>query len=140
MTIPPAPGAVRTGLIASLTAPGEEQATPDIATKTQVVARLNAGYGGCGVVSVSIGGTSMRALSDYAGSGPQLQQRPGHRRRPLAVPAGRAARFRRLGRQAYLTGRPAPRLRAAGSCRGAARERSRNSAYVSGARLGSYMP
>jgi hypothetical protein len=38
-------------------------------------ARLNAGYGGCGVVSVSIGGMSMPALSDYAGSEPQLQQR-----------------------------------------------------------------
>jgi len=40
-----------------------------------VVARLNAEYCGCGVVSVSIGGTSMPALSDYAGSGAQLQQR-----------------------------------------------------------------
>ena len=40
-----------------------------------VVARLTAEYGGCGVVSVSIGGRSMPALSDYLGSGQPLQQR-----------------------------------------------------------------
>ena len=40
-----------------------------------VVARLTAEYGGCGLVSVSIGGRSMPALSDYADSGQQLQQR-----------------------------------------------------------------
>ena len=40
-----------------------------------VVARVTAQYGGCGVVSVSIGGRSMPALSDYTGSGQQLQQR-----------------------------------------------------------------
>ena len=40
-----------------------------------VVARLTAEYGGCGVVSVSIGGRSMPALSDFTGSGQQLQQR-----------------------------------------------------------------
>jgi len=34
-SFPRPPGAVRTGLIASLTAPEEEQATPDIATVTQ---------------------------------------------------------------------------------------------------------
>jgi hypothetical protein len=43
--------------------------------KGPVVAWLTAEYGGCGVVSVSIGGKSMPALSDYTGSGPQLQQR-----------------------------------------------------------------
>ena len=40
-----------------------------------MVARLTAEYGDCGVVSVSIGGRSMPALSDYPVSGPQLQQR-----------------------------------------------------------------
>ena len=40
-----------------------------------VVARLTAEYGGCGVVSVSIGGRSMPALSDYLASGQPLQQR-----------------------------------------------------------------
>ena len=40
-----------------------------------MVARLTAEYGGCGVVSVGIGGRSMPALSDYPVSGPQLQQR-----------------------------------------------------------------
>jgi hypothetical protein len=40
-----------------------------------VVARLTAEYDGCGVVSVSIGGTSMPALSDDMGAEPQLQQR-----------------------------------------------------------------
>jgi hypothetical protein len=40
-----------------------------------VVARVTAEYGGCGVVSVSIGGRSMPALSEYTGSGQQLQQR-----------------------------------------------------------------
>ncbi len=40
-----------------------------------VVARLSAGYGGCGIVSVSIEGRSMPALSDYTSSGQRLQQR-----------------------------------------------------------------
>ena len=40
-----------------------------------VVARLTAGYGGCGVVSVRIEGKSMPALSGYTPSGQQLQQR-----------------------------------------------------------------
>jgi hypothetical protein len=40
-----------------------------------VVARLTAGYGLCGIVSVSIEGSSMPALSDYTRSGPPLQQR-----------------------------------------------------------------
>ena len=40
-----------------------------------VVAQLSAQYGGCGVVSVSIDGRAMPALSDYTGSGQQLQQR-----------------------------------------------------------------
>ena len=40
-----------------------------------VVARLTAAYGGCGTVSVSIDGRSMPALSDYTGTGQQLQQR-----------------------------------------------------------------
>ena len=40
-----------------------------------VVAQLSAQYGGCGVVSVSIDGRVMPALSDYTGSGQQLQQR-----------------------------------------------------------------
>jgi hypothetical protein len=40
-----------------------------------VVARLSAEYAGCGVVSVSIDGRAMPALSDYTGSGQQLQQR-----------------------------------------------------------------
>ena len=40
-----------------------------------VVARLTAEYGGCGTVSVSIDGRSMPALSDYTGTGQQLQQR-----------------------------------------------------------------
>ncbi len=40
-----------------------------------VVARLTAGYGGCRIVSVSIEGRSMPALSDDTRSGPPLQQR-----------------------------------------------------------------
>jgi hypothetical protein len=40
-----------------------------------VVARLSAEYAGCGVVSVSIDGRAMPALSDYTSSGQQLQQR-----------------------------------------------------------------
>jgi hypothetical protein len=40
-----------------------------------VVARLTAGYGGCGIVSVSIDGHSMPALSVYTNSGQRLQQR-----------------------------------------------------------------
>lgn len=40
-----------------------------------VVAQLSAEYGGCGTVSVSIGGQNMPALSDYTSAGQQLQQR-----------------------------------------------------------------
>jgi len=40
-----------------------------------VVARLTAQYGGCGVVSVRIGGRDMPALSESGNSGPPLQQR-----------------------------------------------------------------
>jgi hypothetical protein len=40
-----------------------------------VVARLTAEYGGCGVVSVRIGGRPMPALSEYPQSGPRLPQR-----------------------------------------------------------------
>ena len=40
-----------------------------------VVAQLSAQYGGCGVASVSIDGRAMPELSDYMGSGQQLQQR-----------------------------------------------------------------
>jgi hypothetical protein len=39
-----------------------------------VVARLTAQYGGCGVVSVRIGGRDMPALSEYPESGPRLPQ------------------------------------------------------------------
>jgi hypothetical protein len=39
------------------------------------VARLTAAYGACRTVSVSIGGRSMPTLSDYTGTGQQLQQR-----------------------------------------------------------------
>jgi hypothetical protein len=39
-----------------------------------VVARLTAQYGGCGIVSVRIGGRDMPGLSDYPRSGPPLQQ------------------------------------------------------------------
>jgi hypothetical protein len=39
-----------------------------------VVARLTAEYGGCGVVSVRIGGRDMPALSELPESGPPLQQ------------------------------------------------------------------
>jgi hypothetical protein len=39
-----------------------------------VVARATAEYGGCGVLSLSIGGRSMPALSDYTDSGQQVQQ------------------------------------------------------------------
>jgi hypothetical protein len=39
-----------------------------------VVARLTAQYGGCGVVSVRIGGRDMPGLSEYPRSGPPLQQ------------------------------------------------------------------
>jgi hypothetical protein len=39
-----------------------------------VVARLTAQYGGCGVVSVRIGGRDMPGLSEYPQSGPPLQQ------------------------------------------------------------------
>jgi hypothetical protein len=40
-----------------------------------VVARVTAEYDGCGIVSLSIGGHSMPALSDYSSSGASLQQR-----------------------------------------------------------------
>jgi len=39
-----------------------------------VVARVSAQYGGCGIVSVRIGGRDMAALSTYPDSGPPLQQ------------------------------------------------------------------
>ena len=39
-----------------------------------VAARLTADYGGCGVVSVRIGGRAMPALSEYPQSGPRLPQ------------------------------------------------------------------
>jgi hypothetical protein len=39
-----------------------------------VVARLTAQYGGCGIVSVRIGGRDMPGLSEYPRSGPPLQQ------------------------------------------------------------------
>jgi hypothetical protein len=39
-----------------------------------VLARLTAQYGGCGSVSVRIGGRDMPALSGYPDSGPPLQQ------------------------------------------------------------------
>ena len=39
-----------------------------------VAARLTAEYGGCGVVSVRIGGRAMPALSEYPQSGPRLPQ------------------------------------------------------------------
>lgn len=39
------------------------------------MAQLSAQYGGCGVASVSIDGRAMPELSDYMGSGQQLQQR-----------------------------------------------------------------
>jgi len=40
-----------------------------------VVARVTAEYDGCGIVSLSIGGRSMPALSDYLSSGGSLQRR-----------------------------------------------------------------
>src|SRR5260370_32229234 len=40
-----------------------------------VLAQLSAPYGGCGIVSVSIGGRSMPALSDGTESGQQLPAR-----------------------------------------------------------------
>jgi hypothetical protein len=40
----------------------------------RVAARLTAEYGGCGVVSVRIGGRAMPALSEYPQSGPRLPQ------------------------------------------------------------------
>jgi hypothetical protein len=40
-----------------------------------VAARLTAQYGGCGIVSVRIGGRDMPALSEYPQSGPRLPQR-----------------------------------------------------------------
>jgi len=39
-----------------------------------VVARLAAEYGGCGIVSVRIGGRDMPGLSEYPRSGPPLPQ------------------------------------------------------------------
>jgi hypothetical protein len=39
-----------------------------------VAARLTAQYGGCGIVSVRIGGRDMPALSELPESGPPLQQ------------------------------------------------------------------
>ena len=39
-----------------------------------VVARLTAEYGGCGIVSVRIGGRDMPGLSEEPRSGPSLQQ------------------------------------------------------------------
>jgi hypothetical protein len=39
-----------------------------------VVSRLTAEYGGCGIVSVRIGGRDMPGLSAYPRSGPSLQQ------------------------------------------------------------------
>ena len=87
-----------------------------------VVARLTAEYGGCGVVSVRIGGRDMAALSEYP------------RVRPAAAAAGTGHRGRELARRAgyavpsYLTWRPALRRRAAGSWKTVTRERSRNSA------------
>ncbi|MGH3163768.1 MAG: hypothetical protein ACRDOC_17940 [Streptosporangiaceae bacterium] len=39
-----------------------------------VLARLTAGYGGCGIVSVRIGSRDMPGLSEYPRSGPPLQQ------------------------------------------------------------------
>jgi hypothetical protein len=148
-SFPRPPGAVRTGLIATLAEPGERPVTPDVATVTRwwhapgqpqavlawvsahmpagftlgssgsgdgswvdqfalpavpyvltqrslvvaadfgaamrltfrtsragpVVARLNAEYGGCGIVSASIRGHDQPALSDYTRSGQPLQQR-----------------------------------------------------------------
>ncbi len=41
----------------------------------QVLARFSAQYGGCGVVSVSIGGKTQPALSTYTTSGPLFQDR-----------------------------------------------------------------
>jgi hypothetical protein len=39
-----------------------------------VLARLTTQYGGCGIVSVRIGGRDMPALSEYPQSGPRLPQ------------------------------------------------------------------
>src|SRR5204862_5312552 len=71
-----------------------------------------------------------------AGPGPG----PGHRGRPLAAPAGRAVRYGELTPGPYLTWRPQARWRADGSWIRASRDRSRNSAYVSGARSDSARP
>jgi hypothetical protein len=44
-------------------------------TDGPVLARLGAEYNGCGIVSISVRGRSMPALSDYTKSGQRLQQR-----------------------------------------------------------------
>jgi hypothetical protein len=40
----------------------------------RVVARVTAPYGGCGIVSLTVNGRSMPALTDETNAGPQLQQ------------------------------------------------------------------
>ena len=69
----------------------------------QVLARFSAQYGGCGVVSVSIGGkTSPRsALYDLRAAVPGPG--PGHRGRALAAPAGRPGRGMGTDGGSYLT-------------------------------------
>jgi len=53
---------------------GQMRLTFSIRPGGPVAARLTAEYGGCGIVSVRVGGRAMPGLSEYPRSGPPLQQ------------------------------------------------------------------